>query len=145
MKRTPSHNQALALLSAIIVLACVLIIGAIAVKILLKLARSINPPAPPPGTNAVARVTGFAGITAPGVYEAPRFVFPPLEAPVGQTVENPFGTAHLEILRSTNLIDWEVIAILTNAVEADIMDYDTNPPPARAFYRGKFSYPDKDR
>jgi len=136
------RQSGVSLVSAIIVMACIIIIGGIAVKVLLKLCDKLNPPAPPPGqgTNAVAQVEGFAGITSPGVWEAPTLKFAPLPAPAGQTAENPFGNAHLEVERSTNLVDWVTIAIFTNVPDVDLLSLETNRAP-QAFFRGKFVYP----
>ena len=138
------RQSGLALVSAVILCVCVLIIGGIVVKVLLRFCERINPPAPPGGgTNVTATATGgFAGITAPGVWESPQLQFPALPTPAGQTAAKPFGTARLEIERSTNLVDWETIAVVADpAGDVDIMSLDTNRPPDRAFYRGKFVYP----
>lgn len=138
------RQSGLALVSAIIVMVCILIIGGIVVKLLLRLSERINPPAPPEGgTNVTATAaSGFAGITAPGVWKAPQLQFPALPTPAGQTSAKPFGTARMEIERSTNLVDWETIAVVADpSGDVDIMSLDTNRPPARAFYRGKFVYP----
>ncbi len=143
MKIHHHHHHALALVSAVIVLGCILIIGGIAVKILLNLCKRINPPVKQPGdpsTNAPT-TSLFPGVTTEGVWQAPQLRFAPLAAPVGQTAANPFGNAHLEVERSTNLVDWETIAVISEPGEKSIMEYDTNPPPDRAFYRGKFVYP----
>ena len=146
MKLTYSRRQSgLALVAAIILCVCVLIIGGIVVKVLIRLAERINPPTPPPdsGTNlTVTATSGFAGITAPGVWQAPVLQFPALPAPSGQTASKPFGNARLDVERSTNLVDWEVIATVSEVTgDMDIMALDTNRPPDRAFYRGKFVYP----
>jgi len=147
MKLTYSRRQSgLALVAAIILCVCVLIIGGIVVKVLIRLAERINPPAPPPdsGTNLTVTATssGFAGITAPGVWQAPVLQFPALPTPSGQTASKPFGNARLDVERSTNLVDWEVIATVNDITgDVDIMALDTNRPPDRAFYRGKFVYP----
>ncbi len=140
--KTHTHQQhALAMISAMIVLGCILIIGGIAVKILLNLCKRINPPVAQPGdpaTNAPANT--FAGIVSEGVWQAPTLRFSPLPAPQGQTVAKPFGNAHLEVERSTNLVDWTTIAVFTNVPDVDLISLDTNRAPA-TFYRGKFVYP----
>ncbi len=142
MKLHHHHQHGLALVSAVIVLACILIIGGIAVKVLLNLCKRINPPVAQPGDASTnAPTTSVAGITTEGVWQAPQLRFAPLAAPEGQTAANPFGNAHLEVERSTNLVDWEVIAIFTNVPDVDLMSIDSNRPPDRAFYRGKFCYP----
>lgn len=143
MKLHPNHRRGLALISAVIVLGCILIIGGIVVKVLLGLCKNLTqPPAPTtPGTNITSTATsGFAGITDPGVWKAPQLTFSPLPAPEGQTAANPFGNAHLEVERSTNLVDWETIAVFTNVPDVDLLSLDTNRAPA-TFYRGKFVYP----
>ncbi len=143
MKLHHHHQHGLALVSAMIVLACILIIGGIAVKVLINLCKRINPPVEQPGDNSTNAPTTslFPGVAAEGVFQAPQLRFAPLLAPAGQTAANPFGNAHLEVERSTNLVDWECIAVFTNVPDVDLMSIDSNRPPDRAFYRGKFVYP----
>lgn len=149
IKRQSLRQRGLALIAVIILVGAILVIAGSIIYMLYKLCKKcLPPPGDGGGTNNIVRVfdyesvNNFADGTSP--IQLPALVFPKLAKPQGWTEENPFGWSWMELQRCTNINNpvWETIAKSTNAGHVLCMENDdTNPPPDRAFYRGKFVYP----
>lgn len=136
----PHHHRrqsGLALAGAIILFVLfILFIGSLTV-LLWRMIQKIHPRDPDPSEQAAsldslevvaaadAIKTEFAAASVTPVYV--------LTAPVSYAIFIPFAPVAWPafIERSTNLIDWETV----EALPAGKVYADTNPPPARAFYR----------
>lgn len=134
----------MALIALLILIAAVLIIAGTIVYMLWAVCKKVLPPPNNGGTNNITPVFTYDNVTS--LYNdqpitLPNLQFPELPKPPGWTEANPFGLATMELQRSTNLIDWETICVSTNPGQVLSMDDDTNPPPDRAFYRGRFVIP----
>ena len=143
IKQSP-RQRAMALICVIIVVAAILIVAGTIVYMLIKLCKKILPPPGSGGTNNIVEVITFDNVNnfaEDGPITLPALTFPELAAPTGKTDEKPFGNGWLEIERTTNLVNWETILVITNPAYTFLLEDDTNPPPAAAFYRGKFVYP----
>ncbi len=141
MKIKPSLRQrGMALICVIILVGMVLIIAGSIIYMLFKLCQKCLPPKKDDNHNDLIEQTTNA-VTELAPIQMPMLVFPNLAKPPGWTQENPIGFARVELQRSTNLIDWEVIIVSTNPAYVPGMYDDTNPPPDKAFYRGNFVYP----
>jgi hypothetical protein len=131
-----------------ILLAAIIIIAGVIIYVLYKLCKLIpDPNGGGGGTNHISQVDYPADQMPMDMFEdgkplvLPALTFPDMAKPEGATESNPFGFAHMELERSTNLIDWEVIMVSTNPAHILSWSDDTNMPPSQAFYRGKFVYP----
>lgn len=103
------RNRALTLLGAIVIFACIILLGAILVKCLLKAVENL-PPVPPPAaghdTNVVARVLTRAEFEAiPVQHVMPAFEFGGEELQA-LDAEAFLATGTIVIERSTNLVHW---------------------------------------
>ena len=122
MKRR--KQRGLAMLSLIIIIACILIIGGTIAIWLAHLAKRLL--GPPPGGGG-----GGTNTTQQITVTVPPLEFTPLPAPADATVDRPMGSAYFVLERSTNLVNWEEV------------DTNTGPNPAipMEFFRGKVVYP----
>lgn len=141
MKITSSRSNGLGMIALLILVAAILIIAGTIVYLLIQLCRRAFRHHDE-GTGLWEQVTpANAANYADGFIQLPQLSFPELAAPQGKTEERPFGEGWMEIERSTNMVNWETILVITNPAYTFLLEDDTNPPPDKAFYRGKFVYP----
>ena len=141
MNITKSRRNGLGMIALLILIAAILVIAGTIVYMLIQLCRRAFQKHDE-GTGLWEQVTPEnVANYADGFIQLPQLSFPELAAPEGKTEERPFGASWMEIERSTNLVDWETILVITNPAYTFLLEDDTNPPPDKAFYRGKFVYP----
>jgi len=130
------RNKGLSLVGAIIVFGCLLILGYILLKILMRAADLIPPPVyiDPKETNQVTSVTSrqFESIMASENIVMPAFTFSEDDLEIMTVSE----ASTIVIERSTNLVNWE-FGWRINVMDEFSFGSDTNQAPW-CFYRAKF-------
>lgn len=138
-----SRNRGLTLLALILFIAAILIIGATIVYILIRICRRAFPEPPPDHQGQIVQVDDTGRVLPPVAQQGdavlqPVFVFPAIAAIPTATATDPLGGGWVEIHRTTNCVDWEVI-LRTNLNYqfsiANVIANDTNEPCPMAFYR----------
>lgn len=131
MKIQSRRNHGLSFLGAIIVFACVILLGALLIKILLKVMDKVPPPSDPSHqTNIVSVVSSQVFHSMPAGVSMPAFQFDASVLQPSQLLQ----AADVLIERSTNLVDWEPAWRIGDMSEFNFAA-DTNPPAPQCFYR----------
>src|SRR5688572_15318806 len=133
MKIQIHRKHGLTLLGAIIIFAVVIALGAIMIKILLKVMERMPPPQSPRDTNIVSVVSFelFQDIQ-PVSIAMPTFSFAEQEV---QALDADAFLSHGEVVieRSTNLVDWTPAGRM-GVLGVFNLARDTNPPSPACFY-----------